>query len=259
MKIQKTLYSFCFLSFLSAFIANFTACGNNSSNGSTTATAPPTAPAAPVLTACAAGQVPTQFGCLATINCVGAQAGYGYYPTTNICYPPSSVPGVGVNGFSQTGRWGAGIVGINHDALEQLLTDWGLCNRYNFNWGAEKCNRYSSAAYIIVMYSGGSSAYVQVSAGVSNPDYLYLMDYAAGGAYNRGYGNGLLSVNTSLQIASNGAAGMQLTTGFNPMYFSNTAQGLVITDANENFNNNTMNLTITYGGQTLGVANATHY
>ena len=243
-----------------AFMTNFTACGNSSSNGSTTATAPAAPGAAPVVpaaVACAAGQVPTQYGCLATVNCYGPQAGYGFYPATNSCYPPSVGAGTPCS-FSQTGRWSAGIVGINRRLLEQLLTDWGLCNRYNIaNWGAENCNRYSSAAFISVVYSGGASAYVQLSAGVSNPAYIYLMNYAAGGAYNGGYGNGILSLNTSLQIAANGATGMQLMTGFNPSYFSSADQGLGITAANENFNNNTMNLTITYAGQTLGVANAT--
>lgn len=265
MSNQKILSCLFCLFLLVVFTVNFTACGNNTAGGNTNAL-PPAPPPTATTAACSAGLVYTQFNCLATTNCSGAQAGWGYYPTTQQCYPPVAIPvgGVGVANFSQQGHWGGTLLAINQPVLQQLLQDSGQCNRYNIvNFGGERCDRYSSAGYVILYYNGGNSVFVQIGAGISNPVYTNLIPYAAGGAYNGGYGTGTLTTNISLQIVANGA-GLQLTNTFqNSNVFSYPGQantgGLTLTDANENFNSNTMQVTLAYNGQTLAIANLAHY
>lgn len=249
MKSQK---SFMFLSLLFAVVANFTACGDKSSGG---ATAAPGVPVVQPAAVCAAGQVATQYGCLVTANCVGSQAGYGFYPTTNSCIAPATIS---TSTFGPAGRFGATVLGVVPGVVAQLLKDSGQCDRNNiWNFGAERCSHYSNQANITISYSGGNIAYVQLNAGISNPDYTYLMDYATGGAYNRGYGNGTLTVSTGLQISASGTAGMILSSSYGP--FSGANRGLSITDANENFNSSILNLTINYNSQTLGTASAARF
>jgi hypothetical protein len=250
-KLQK---SFIFLSLLLAVVTNFTACGDKSSGG---ATAAPGAPILPAGAVCAAGQVATQYGCLVTSNCVGSQVGYGFYPATNSCVAPSIIS---TSTFGQAGRWGATVLGVNAGVVAQLLRDAGQCDRNNIvNWGAERCSHYSNQANITISYSGGNIAYVQINAGISNPDYTYLMGYATGGMYNSGYGDGTKTVSTSLKVSASGTSGMQLVSSYSPYSFSGANQGLSITDASENFGSAILNLTINYNDQTLGTASAARF
>ena len=234
MKTQKTLYALFCMGIFMATLANFTACGNNTA-GSTAA-----APAG----TCAAGQVNTQYGCLATTSCGGAQTGYGYYPTTNSCYPP--VATTSLAGYGQVGQWTGALTSINQSVFAQLLQAAGACNQYNIvNWGGSNCKAYTPAGYIMLVYSGASTVTVQIMAGTSNPAYIGLMNVAAGGGAYGGYGNGTITISRTLTINPVG----------NGVHMIDTyGSGLSITDTNESFNSINMNLVVQYAGQTLANA-----
>ncbi len=231
MKTQKTIYAIFCIGLLMATLANFTACGNNTA-GSTAV-----APAA----VCVAGQVNTQYGCLTTANCSGAQTGYGFYPTTNSCYPPVATS-VGLATYGQVGQWTGAMTAINQGVFAQLLQASGYCNQYNIvNWGGANCKAYTPAGFVALIYQGGSTVTAEIMAGASNPAYIGLMNVAAGGGTYGGYGNGTITIKRIMSVNPVGN-GLRLTDNYG---------GISITDVNESFNSINMNLVLQYAGQTL--------
>ncbi len=237
MKTQKLIYVFFCMSLFMATITNFTACGKNSANEN----------AVPPAGTCAAGQVNTQFGCLTTTNCGSTQIGYGYYPTTNTCYPPVQVTGTMLAG-GQPGQWTGALTAINQSVFGQLLQSAGACNRYNIiNLWGENCKSYTPNGYIRLIYQGASNVTVQIMAGASNPAYIGLMNIAAGGGTYGGYGNGTITISRSMTITAVGS-GFKLTDSFSGYY---GGSGLSVSSTNESLNSINMNLTIQYAGQSL--------
>ena len=220
-----------------ATITNFTACGNNTPNSSAVAPAG----------ACPVGQTNTQFGCLTTSSCAGTQAGWGFYPTNNQCYPPVQVVGSSLV-TGQPGQWTGALTAINEAVFAQLLQASGACNRYNIaNWWGENCKSYTPNGYIKVLYQGSTNVTVQIMAGASNPAYIGLMNIAAGGGTYGGYGNGTITITKNMMITPNGN-GVKLTDSLGQYYGS---VGLSVTSANESLNSINMNLVIQYNGQAL--------
>lgn len=248
MNIHKVLGITFGLSALLALSTQLIGCGNNEAINAATATAPKSI--ATSAAQCTTTQVfVSNLGCLNQCN---GQVNMGLNPVNNQCVAGTQGTGTATvtanTSFSQTGKWGSAITGINRSVLETLLHDFGACvntveysyTNISYNVGNGVCKNYSSTGYVMVTYYGSNVAQIQIGGGVSNPDYANIISVATGMA-------SAVNVNFTALINSVGS-GMQLASG-----------GLIINAPSANFNNTNIPITINYGNGQLGSGTIVRY